>query len=157
MAFLHFFFFFFFWWISADEHSRGSLALLWLVAASMAMDPQQSSQLNPDKTCPHPRPELWAQIPSCKFALGQKRSRGPRTIITLSAMDMLREKRFFLGTPRILRTIITLSAMGMLGEKRCFLGTPRILHSSNLGMAASPFVNTVGISSDESQHEQVFV
>lgn len=130
------FFFFFFLdkgrqtqpWLPCSAVTHGCL-----FCTSMAMDPQCGSRLNPAETCLCPCPEHRAQIPSCKSALGQKHSRSPRSIIP-SGRDMLEKKRGFL-----------------------VLGTPHTLCRSDMGMAASLFINTAGISSDESQHEQVFV
>lgn len=107
-----------------------------LFCTSMAMEPQYGNQLNPGETCPCPRPQHWAGIPGCRFALGQKPSCSPRSIITPNGRDLLGEKRY----------VVFLN-----------FGMHYNLCRSNVGIATSLFISSVGMSSDESQHEQVFV
>lgn len=71
-----------------------AVAHICLFCISMAMEPQYGNQLNPGETCPCPHPQHQAGIPGCRFALGQKPSCSPRSIITPNGRDLLGEKRY---------------------------------------------------------------
>lgn len=124
---------FFFLWLSTDKPSHGSPALPWLFAASFA--PPWPRTSNTEATTPWwdlPMSgwDSWLQI--CPLVEMLSPICSPRSIITLSSRE--RKRRFVIWENP------TFCAGLMWGW-----------------MAVSPSANTVGISSNAFQREEVFV